>query len=309
MNKAKAIEVINSKDKNATRGLHKALGFDFEKPFYIEQLDTAFTVNKALKAATAAGFSEKNDMIILLCDDQIMNWREFNVVKLSYGGGYTVEPFDGYEAGLTRFYSKKDFEDKRKRGSLETYLVCQKSEYILPHHRDRYLRNPKYAPNIQTRYKFVEFWYSQTAKMKRTDNNGEIFEYYVYKGINADNYNDYFDKSGYCVALAREELSCRLKELKTNRRKNEYLQTDNAAKIDALAQLIEVKRKMLVDEFAAITDFEKLSEFREKLGWGGLYSVFKDFKDLKDVEAKRAYSSVEAFEYEYNDIMRTLAKI
>lgn len=305
MNKAKAIEVINSKNTygRATAGLHEALGVDFEKPFHFELIGNNFTINKAVKAASAAGYDRCGDMMLLICATE--HSTEFNVVRISAGGSYSVYPFS-YANGLSKFYAKCDFEEKRKRGWIKAYLFCQKASDLCEKKRKPAI----YIPDTTSRYKFVEFRYSQFATLRRTDNNGEKFDYNVHKGINADNYNDYIDKSGYMIGITRENLNERLKVFKAERRKNEYMKTDNKERVNALGLLIATKHSILADEFKNLKTADQISKFEKKIdSWRGFGRVVSDYEEMKKKESEREYKSVESFESAYKSIMERLASI
>jgi hypothetical protein len=238
------------------------------------------------------------------------SWRKdkFQIVQLT-ATGYDNDIYSGYNSGLDKFFTKGDFENTRKKDDVSGYILAQEKLYLLPTMTVRRWDDREYNFTAKDRYKFKEFYYSQTAKLMRTDNNGEIVEYKVYDGINGRNLSDYLDPSGYLLQENREELKQRLKAFKAERRKNEYLSQDYTAKIAALADLIDAKKDILVGEFQKATTADAIYKFKDKLGWRGLYSILDGYENMVKKNAERSYSSIESFEHDYNNIMQTIATI
>lgn len=302
------IKSIN-KFGNATQTLHDYYGFDFQKPYRLIKFTGRFTINQIRKAAGEAGYNTTNAKIMVMVNDPT-TWRNdrFQIVQLT-ATGYDIDIYSGYDSGLDKFYTKGDFENTRKKEEVSGYILAQEKFYLLPTMTVKRWNDRGHNFTAKDRYKFKEFWYSQTAKLMRTDNNGEIVEYKVYDGINEKNLSDYLDPSGYLVQENREELKQRLKEFKAERRKNEYLSQDYTAKIAALADLIDAKKDILVGEFQKATTADAIDKFRDKLGWRGFYSVLNGYENMVKKNDERSYSSIESFEHDYNNIMQTIAMI
>ena len=301
------LSILNKKNRETTKTLHECLGVDFEKPFDLIEFDEDFTVNKLRKAAAAKGYEASDSLILALIDDPFWETR-FQAVRI-YNGNYDIDPFDGGVSGVDHFVTKSDFEEKRKRGRLNGgYILCQKKEYLLPV-KDRYNRWHKYEPTITDRYKFIRFRYQQYVELMRTDNNGEIFELTIYNGINADNYNEYFDKSGYYLDGVHDDLKRRLKNYKADKKKSEYLAVDFSAKIDALKQLIDAKHTVLAFEFSQAKTAEQINKIRDRLGYHGLWGAMVDYERMVEMTNNKDYSSIESFESHYHAITNVLAGI
>jgi len=305
---SRKINTINKYGK-ATNTLHEYHGFDFQKPYRLIKFTGRFTINQIRKAAGEAGYNTTNAKIIVMVNDPT-SWRKdkFQIVQLT-STGYDNDIYSGYDSGLDKFYTKGDFEATRKKEEVSGYILAQEKLYLLPTMTVRRWDDRKHNFTAKDRYKFKEFYYSQTAKLMRTDNNGEIVEYKAYDGINEKNLSDYLDPSGYLLQENREELEQRLKAFKAERRKNEYLSQDYTAKIAALAILIDMKKDILVGEFKNATTADAIDKFRDKLGWRGLHSILSEYENMVKKNRERSYSSIESFEHDYNNIMQTIAMI
>jgi len=301
------LSILNKKNRETTKDIHKRLGVDFEKPFDLIEFDSEFTINKLKKAAAARGYETNNSLVLALIDDPFWSGR-FQAVRIT-NKGYDIDPLDGYTSGVDHFHTKSDFEEKRKGGRLNGgYILCQKKEYLLPVKKHSF-RWHEYEPTTTDRYKFKRFRHQQHVELMRTDNNGEIFELTIYNGINADNYNEYIDKSGYYIEGVRQDLKQRLKQYKANKKKSEYLAVDFSAKIEALKQLIDAKKTVLVFEFSQAKTAEQIEKIRDKMGYHGLWGAMRDFERMIEMTNEKSYSSIESFENNYRTITDVLAGI
>lgn len=270
-NDIKRLLTINPK---ALKGLHNVLGFDFEKPFACIALVGNFTINKVYKIVEAAGY-DAHCRIALLMRIPKSNWyNRFHIVTVEYGGRVDIDhEKTGYN--LDYFYRKADFENVRKNQRAETFIIVQKKDDI---------RIPTSKPfDMAARYESAPY-YGQSYYKKYT-----------------------LDKSGYIMDGRLENLKRRADQLRREREKNAYLQTDNTEKVERLRGLIEARKAEIVAELIAARTSEELSAVNKKLNyWHGLEGIMSDFEHFEKYTNNRSYSTIAQSDRAYDEILKKL---
>ena len=290
-------------DHNAFRGLNAVFGFDFESPYNIEKTTGKFTINSILKMLEEKGIDpNKNKMVLVMKSEDRYKRDDLMTIQIFANGKHEIEyRFYRYSLGtkLDNFYAKCDFETYRKEGNennLTTYVITQENDYIKPLRKDPCFD----MTDKDARYKEVSAGTYMTHL--ETINKGQVIKgAYNYR---KDVYNTpAIDKSGYLVAERRKELKNRALNLRKDRAKANYQNTDNTAIIKALDDRFKALKKAIIEELENATTYEAFDNATKKLSrWDGLDGIYYDLEHLKMFDNEKHFSSIASF----NDAVKSL---
>ena len=117
-------------------------------------------------------------------------------------------------------------------------------------------------------------------------------------------------KSGYLVTYRRDYLRNTAANIRAEKEKNNYISIDNTEKITALQAQIMQKKAEIIAILSAATTAAELSAINKKLSYfRGLEGIARDFENLRNNDAEKKYSSIDAFNNRYNDILSQLSAI
>ena len=318
------IKEILKSNQTALRGMHDVFGYDFCKPFKIVKICGNFTVNSICKIAEKNGYStdEKSQIVILTRRTDTINYyhstlkaveilgNDFNVKftrRIPHYHNCKHMPFDD-------FYAKSCFHDFRKETDCETYIFLQSSEFK---------KLPKESKlNLNERFKIKKVNYCRDINGKkrineidiiRTEGKGEKFTYEVssfYGSWNKpqeEDVNYFFDKSGYYARERRESLINRAKQIRAERKKEEYKRIDNSCKIEELQQLIDNKKMEIVQQLINAKTSDDIRTVEKSLAyWKGLGGIYSDFERYVESSKAKKYNSIEESDSAYNYIKRKI---
>ncbi len=315
------IEQANIKDLNKQapmlmRALHNTFHYDFNQPYGFYHIDGRFTI-KQLEPYVL----NNADTIILIRvkpNEHIYDiWQSncLNVVR------YNPHENGGYQIGNCRavgawgsdsfdyFIRKGDFDTMRKSDLTDAWLLTQERANM---HYSRNCNNIKFDPT--DRFK-VTVPKSEGKLTQDTFVRYCSFIPYGYNGKSSDTYDfdyydttisEYIDKSGYIIRNKRAELMRKVRALKAQKAKEEYLKTDNSDKITTLERLIDRYKAKLSEQLLAIADYDECYDIEQQVGWRGLRSVYEDFDEFKKNTEKKLFNSIAESDALYDRINKRI---
>lgn len=315
--KNECIKTLLSAGKYGLKDLHDVLGFDFCAPFGAYIVKGRFTIKQVEKLLVADGYNTGNSVIAVCTRDTsraAYGWRcGFQLVTIKWGSSFEIDyktPYHHKGQGLDTFYTKGSFEEVRKSDSAETVIFAQ---------LDKHIKKPcqrAFSLDTSERYKLLDFDYCychpreenkkyiNRLHLQEIGTNGRKIDY---KATYAESIDHVIDKSGYFVQLRRADLKRRANALRAEREKAKFAASDNTAKIEELQKLIDGRKQEII---TALESANTSSEFEAVAGALGPYKGFagivRAFERLKEKDANKSYTSIEAFEREYQRIRDAL---
>lgn len=320
-----ALAAIFAQNKKALRGLHVIAGYDFEKPFSVFKFSCPVTVARVLKETGAAG-SMADLCVCLLIHEPGSEWgthRDFHCVAVDKFGkiNISINRAAWIESEINYCCNKSHFEDKRKCPDSVLYAIIQKKEFLRPCTPkgidlfDRF----RLVPGKETRWTDGKgFRGVSDITVKRLDASGESVEIKrqkLYSGGFASNENnprtvsDFIDKSGYLLPWRRDEMKRRALALRKEKERAAFLQTENGEKVRELAARIETAKIIISKKILAASDYDSLCKVSSLAGWNGLASAVRHFETFRERVANKSFSSIAAFDREFQYIADHLEKI
>lgn len=311
----KELTILNNYDKRTLRALHEVLRIDFNKPALIYSITGRFTVNSILKQAAAAGYTPDNSLMVINSYNPGDYFKSVRTATIDESGKVDID----LKYPLNHWHVKYDFEESRKKDNTFTVIICQNKDDLTStgntsidfSNRFRLIPKTSYTTH---RYKKNEagetistIEYIELANLAA---NGEKVKYTIstYYGQYFTDINDLIDKSGYIRHYKQSAMRMKLLNAKETRYKEEYLQTDNAAKIEALEKAIIAKKNELANLLIIANTSKEISDISRKLHYNISYFM-DDFCRMKTKEANKSYGSNESFESAYNYILKRLQQI
>ena len=296
-------EIINV-HRNAFRGLHVGEGYDFEKPFNILKYEGRFTLNQVKKDIKANGILPEDNKIMLL----IGYLSEETEGKRKHGELYAVQVLsEGFIISETkrafiredceRFWRKSDFEDLRKSGLATTYVIIQDWQFIkYPERKPSHSGYLNEYERVKITYRPEEGYNGYTLNF--IDWNVTQRKYSVPEEL---------DKSGYNVENARDNLYQKVRKIKADKEKADYLKQDNSHKITAISELIKGLKKQVISDLENAETYDEVKEVTRKLDhWRGYKGILNDFETFKKRTENKEYCSIESSELDYNNLMKEI---
>ena len=303
--------------KHFLQALHASIGLDFNRNMYVFDITEKFTINQILKHAAKSGYTpDKHIFVILTRGNNYGRFSHYHVAALDkYGnldidikhGGYNNNNYYYYN----NFYAKSDFNDFRKKYASHTIVICQNREYLttLPRHNDNIDMQQRFILKKVNNCLYGDNLYISSLSLKLTTDNGHIYQHDI-KGHTTTNITEIIDKSGYLVTYRRDYLRNTAANIRAEKEKNNYISIDNTEKITALQAQIMQKKAEIIAILSAATTAEELSAINQKLSYfHGLEGIARDFENLRNNDAEKKYSSIDAFNNRYNDILSQLSAI
>lgn len=282
-------------NRHALQFLHHAKGFDFEKPHIIHRIDGRFTFNQVRKmipdGSTAA-------LLIRLHDDNSRWVSTDNIIYATLtdkGFDATKHDFVDYwdfrdnRHAIDWLHSKGDFEERRKKAALHTYVFIQNREYMMiPARTAPVLDNVRYSFRISCGYLYIKRHGYNERELNYNSNNGN---YYRRQREKAE---DCIDKSGYLINRRRANLIIRAAALKAERAKAAADASDYTAKFAEIVAEFETARRDLSEAISRANCYDDFSSYARRcydLGHAcndisriGGYLENKQFKSIAAIE-------------------------
>lgn len=254
-------KMLLSENSKALQYLHRAHGFDFEKPFFLGSFPGRFTY-KMIADMIAANIGPEYVAALLVKPDNTSYFTRLHHVTINHGK-FNVDTKPGFSGwtqyNMDQFFGVGNFEETRKHKTERVYIIAQKPEYIV---------TPKNAIQIETntRYRIDadawrggitragdgrgNHWISEiilkTTDGKRGNVTFRPFDRFYPAERRSDNIADYIDKSGYITRYRRMELHARAVDLKRQRNAERLEKTDfSEREKKAAADVAAVKRYLI----------------------------------------------------------------
>lgn len=304
-------ELLN-RDKNILKALNEMCNFDFQKEHKINKHIGKFTINSLVKEFELDLY---NDKIVLLVHCDRYYTQELFLVEVLDNKTIDID-FKPYRCkvqnNLAHFHTKQSFEYHRKNDNNYVYVISQNRDNLVK--KDKIIDNDELNYNV--RYKIKEChkshysWsdrYEYDMTLFNTNNNKEFVYYGVSKKI--DNVNLVIDKSGYIVDIKKCELKKRAEQLRIERAKNKFLNTDytnKLLKVDNIKN--DIKTKLISFLNNRNFDYELFRTMQNgivsDIKWI-LYDIDNYIKRINEKE----YESIESADKYYNQITNKYDKI
>ena len=310
------IKDLNKQAPMLMRALHNTFHYDFNQPYGFYHIDGRFTIKQLEpymldKAETVILIRVKpNKHIYDIWQSDRLNLVRYNPHE---NGGYQIECCRARGAGWSEsfdyFVRKGDFDTMRKSDLTDAWLLTQECANM---HYSKNCCEIEFDP--ADRFKVT----TSRNKVKLTEDAFVrycVFIPYGYNGkcsdpLDYDYYDttisEYIDKSGYIIRNKRAELMRKVRALKAQKAKEEYLKTDNSDKITTLERLIDRYKAKLSEQLLAITDHDECYNIERQVGWCGLRSVYEDFDEFKKNTEKKLFDSIAESDALYDRINKRI---
>ncbi len=318
------IKHILSVNPETLRALHDCIGFDFQREFTAVDLGGSFTINRAQKAVTAAGYDSSAVVALIVRDaDKRGTWRrKWHLVTLE-GGRVNIEHSYAHYWQMERrrvvhlddFATKGVFEELRKLSTCEAFAIVQRAEYI---------RKPAARPvDWRARFKVLPSKYAGNVELQTIGEKGRRFEYFRERyGVGGVLWPEekeerqavkqagavgIIDKSGYLLTDRRREWKRRAAALRSAREKAAADAQDYSAQIEELRQMIAARKAEIMRQFEAATTHKELYAVEKALSWaGGLGDAVRDFENFQQRAAGKKFGSPAQADRDYKAIVKKL---
>lgn len=298
--------LLKAAGKNTFKYLHENFGFDFEKPFILEEGENNFTINKIWSiiphcnydytvAVVVSGYTPYYYCVQILSNDFSIELPNKNVLE--------------WKTRPETYYRKSDFNRDRKK-ALEYFIIAQKKEYCLPIVETRYgnytfLENVRYTNVVKNGSYGITF--SEPNQGEKTYFSVGNYIYGKSDDIRNNPVN-WFDKSGYLTYYKREELKWKGKKIRKERQKAKYLETDNTDKITKIKTAAEQAKQFVIKKLSSAKSYEEIKNITRILDWSFSWIMF-DVELFEQRTNNKEYSSIEESENAYNSIMNKINKM
>lgn len=309
---------------HAGRVAHTLYGIDFLKPYHIARIDGNFTTKKVLNLVNHAGINAyKAQIIVFMTDSKGYRASWIHLVRITASGDFEIEPAKklwtaGNHDNITTYYRKADFNDDRKSETATAYIIAQENEYTTPDKpatvdrtaRFKYISNETHTAKDGTKY-------ITRVRTIRTDDTGTGYTIndhgnYVYTS-QLEKYrelSELIDKSGYITQDKRDSLKRQAMQIKADRQKAEYIQTDHTAEVKAITAEVEALRDKLADELKQAKTYDEIRTASKKIdAWRGLTGIYCDLDLLQKRTAGNEYTSNDSFNKALANIRANIATL
>ena len=273
---------------NALQDLNNEYGFDFCEPLKAVKFHASFTVNSLKRDF---GIDTDKQVVAVIFDTT--HWLycarlDGERVVLSKGN-----PFDT----LDSVYTKTDFNDYRKGGVLDVYVIAQHKEFT----KEPKGRYNKRDVDLNTRYSYY--------REEKREGLIERGERKIYENKIGGWYD--LDKSGYVLDLRRDDLLSRARKIRIARNKEKYLQMTNTQDMIAKARkAIETKKIELSTLLLDCNTSEEIEKIIDKLSyWDGLKGCYRNIESIEKREREKSFTSPKHFYDNIAEIYEVLNEI
>lgn len=249
---------------NTFKALHNTFGFDFQTEFAIKKINGSFTLRQALTELDTTGLNTDNAQVVIAVRPYSSLTSIVKVVEVVSATKFNNDFYLGGK-GVYNYSTKSDFNEDRKEDDIVAFVIAQRFDYLKP------------------------------EKTKKPD---QFTRAYVNPKTPYREYSSY-DRSGY--VRRRVELSTRASEIRREKEKKAYLESDNTEKIIILdAKLDELKKEIKTRFLTATTaeDYEKVGNALRD--WSGLPRCMKEVDEYKTRTALKDYDSIGNSDGQYN---------
>ena len=296
---AKAL--LTAAGKNTLRYIHDNYGLDFEQPFILEKLNEKFTVNKIW--SFIPHYLYDFTVVAVVHDERL---PQYNIAKILSNGIDIELPNKNKYDHKTRpehYYLKGDFDKDRKKGN-DYFIIAQQKNYIRP---VKEKENPVFDENhryiiTKTNHSYLYFKDPEKQGKEEYYSSGR----FVYDR-RSNNFENWFDKSGYLVIRQQERLQQEAKKLRTEREKAKYLETDNTSYIEKVRYEFNKLKTYSIGLLAAASNYETLKNISHCFDWKIAWILF-DIELFEQRTNNKEYASIEKSMTAYNNILSKIQK-
>lgn len=287
------INEYNKDHKMLMRSIHKGYYVDFNKPYAVYEIQDHFTLRSIKPLYTAGGFTSENAVILVILEG-VHTWdrdRMYGVEIEDTRRGYTIDII-GYDYhGMDNYYTQGDFNEARKTEGVQGFIFCQLREY---------LTQPKeYAEDQFTRHPLNR---AQWDKYDRVYHETTYHHYY--------HETREYDISGYRVDDRRAWLSTKAEQIRTEKKRSEYLASPQDNKIKILEDKIKTYREIIIHKVkTAVTadDFYNLHRIFDSYTNESIVDALRDFETFKKKTMEKSFSSLADSDRYYESVLEKIS--
>ncbi len=286
-------------NKKSLQFLHAAMGFDFEKPYYIGMGEGRFTFNQ-VKKEIDANITGKHRAVMLILPDTTsvftsLHYAEIETYRFSIADdkGYPC-----YKHDFDNFFSIKDFEETRKKKTKRYYIIAQSVEHITE--PAPYTQSEHISVSSEIRYKISgdytwtsdghgAKWISRVPLASLEDGTQVDFRY------DALTIGNIIDKSGYLVCLRRRELKRLTDARRAEREKLEAEQADYSEMEQNITQMLEDAKAKIVEMASSLQSKDDCAALEKRINdlkWA--YYSMSTYQDMKKARRFRSCADIES---------------
>lgn len=311
-----AKEILKAAGKNTFRFINYTLGIDFQNPVIMHKGSGNFTIKKIWDVIPHKNYDY--DVAVIVPSTFGMNGyrivsiteKDFDIFRF-----YEMAIFFEYRTIPDTYNIKSPFQDDRKKAG-HYYVIAQRKDYHkkATKHRsdfgrynfnnyDRYIiteKTHKYAGNNVLYFKDI-----QKQGKEQYFSTGSI---YYHKPDSDERPVNWFDKSGYYVRDRKNDLKLRAKNIRMEREKARYIETDTSEQSKAVRESIVTVKNALIKKLENVTTYTATKAVTSLLYWN-FESVLFDTELFIKRTAGKEYSSIESSNKAYNSIIEKINKI
>lgn len=253
-------KMLLTENPKALQYLHRAHGFDFEKPFFLGSIPGRFTY-KMIADMIAANLGREYVAAVLVKPNRGNSFNRLHHASMD-GHKFQMECRRGaafHECNMDYFHTATYFEDIRKNYTERVYIIAQNPGYIVsPKNEIQIEANTRYRINTEAWRGGItragdgrgNHWISEitllTTDGKRRGTTFQPWGSFYPSERRSDDINDYIDKSGYILRFRKMELHQRARALRTQHNAERLEKHDFSERMNkARADVATVKRYMI----------------------------------------------------------------
>lgn len=265
------VEILQeTKGNRALQVMRDAFGFDYNKPIKAVKFKDSFT---ATSLKNLYGIDVKEMIVAVMFRTGI----HFKIAEYTDG---VVRLCDCSMSPLARIVTKTDFNEYRKDGFFEVYVIAQAKADTLTRLRLRI--DGLNGRHIDERYISTSPY--RAVKRDSARKGNDVFSCY----------EDDLDKSGYPVGLKREVLEMKARKLKTERDADAYkAMTNTQDMIYKARKAIEAKQIELAKKLATATTYAEVSVISNNVCV--IRNCLCDLTDILEDDKNKRFSSPKSF--------------
>lgn len=313
--------ILERTGKNTFRWLNEVLGFNFEKPIILNCFNGNFTTKNIWSVIPHYNYDY---VVCVLVKDTVNKYNtEYYAVEITENG-FDIDLksktyFDNYKSYPETFCRKSDFDRMRRSGYCNVFIIAQDEKYTNNRKtREQCTTYGNYVFSNNDRYIIRNYQYST-----RSDNTRYIYRVDITETTNngqkktanipcspKDPYTkeeEIFDHSGYYLLNRRENLKRQAKQIKANREKERYNNTDYSEQVKDVKAKTEEIKKYICSKLMNVSNYEESKIVDNMVSRFRWLMMNIDFFYQKITE--KGYSSNETATKAYNNIIEKINSI
>lgn len=283
------------KRSEALKDLRYAFGFNYNKPIKAVKFKGSFTATSLKKEYGID--CNLNRVAVIFKRGSWYETADFTEGKLSLLDDYRFST-------LSAIWKKSDFNEWRKCGYYEIYVIAQSYAFLLDRRRGKRWRGTSDLVEGE-RYKAYNPKNPRSGVV-RYDMNGSWVD-----RIDVDFDDDVFDKSGYAVDLKRNRLSKQAEEVRAERQKKAYNEMTNTAEmISKVRKALEFKKIELSKRLLNCNTTQEIKNVGYSLtSYNGLQGCYEEIDYIEERNKNKSFKSPDEFNNAIARIYNRMANI